>query len=348
MAERALQYTALPYQPMSYLAPHQRDLPSPTLFIVQQYQEMMGRRPMPPKWSHTFPEHYLPRMNELAAKHDCVKHSMIALAAFVHARVTSSDLSNNVLHRHSMYATSILRGEVERFTPHNAEAIMTASMTLASQAQDWKQWTVYNDGFFTVLRYAQNSMLRSLFPTRVRTFDFQMLNFHGATTQPSCGTTRAINSDPQKDASAISQSLTNIKETATPTEWSCAGFDSLTLVVQSVQAALAMTDERHQYHGLALLRSWMFWMDSPILDDGDMMARLMLLHFYATVLVAATAFPPVYAEFLTRQCLALIFRLRIEMNSLGYEVSVQLFDLFGGLLEQDDTCLSGSIEDISG
>ncbi|KAF8849787.1 hypothetical protein BDZ45DRAFT_697273 [Acephala macrosclerotiorum] len=121
---------------MYYCPPHHRDIPSSTISVIQQAQEI-SRRPMPRSCLLTIAQHYTPKYNHLAAEHECMKHAIVSFAAHMHFQATKSQISQEVCIQHIGLALKQLQKDILAFGPDNSDAVVTASIFLAGTAQDW-------------------------------------------------------------------------------------------------------------------------------------------------------------------------------------------------------------------
>jgi hypothetical protein len=75
--------------------------------------------------------------NLLAAYYKCTKYALVAFSAYTHFHGSKDVLAENVWIQHSIIALRELQKEIDNFGPHNADAIVTASVALAGTAQNW-------------------------------------------------------------------------------------------------------------------------------------------------------------------------------------------------------------------
>lgn len=84
-------------------------------------------------------------------------------------------------------------------------------------------------------------------------------------------------------------------------KWRAVGFEELEKLVQSVSDALCETDEVEQYHQLAWLRSWLFWIDLRKTNNSPEQL-LLTATFYGLVLAVLPLFPERYLQSLIEIC----------------------------------------------
>ncbi|CZR69269.1 uncharacterized protein PAC_19169 [Phialocephala subalpina] len=295
---------------MYYCPPHHRDIPSSTISVIQQAQEISRRRPMPRSCLLTIAQHYTPKYNLLAAEHECVKHAIVSFAAYMHFQATKSQISQEVCIQHIGSALRQLQKDILTFGPNNSDAVVTASIFLAGTAQDWlispafypsrladewirEQWAVFVDGYSKALTQIILSKLRTVYP-----------DFCGSSFQLRSFSLRSNLATPPLPANKL-QIRTRVKLVLDSIfsascifglqKWREAEFEALEKLANSVDAALAAESDDDTYHQLAWLRSWLFWMDLRKANTCDEQVLLGAL-FYALVLTVVPLFPARYAE----------------------------------------------------
>ena len=80
---------------------------------------------------------FMPRYYAVASVYSCAKYSLISCAAYTHFLVTGSPESRDVSIRYTCSALQELQEEINKHGPENMDAILVASVGLASSAQDW-------------------------------------------------------------------------------------------------------------------------------------------------------------------------------------------------------------------
>jgi len=73
----------------------------------------------------------------LASNFECTKHALVAFAAYTHFQGSREADAENVCIRHTTIALRELQQEINNFGPHNADAIVTASIALGGTADNW-------------------------------------------------------------------------------------------------------------------------------------------------------------------------------------------------------------------
>lgn len=85
--------------------------------------------------------------------------------------------------------------------------------------------------------------------------------------------------------------------------WTPTGFEALTDLTALVEDAIRLPTEDEIFHGLAWLRSWLFWVDLRRDNVGDDQLALTAI-FYALVLAVLPLFPPKYSVCLKDVCIS--------------------------------------------
>lgn len=70
-------------------------------------------------------------------QHLCVRYAHVSFAAYTHYQETKSSQSREICIRYTCDALSELQQEIEKFSEQNVDAIVIASIGLASTADDW-------------------------------------------------------------------------------------------------------------------------------------------------------------------------------------------------------------------
>ncbi len=110
-------------------------------------------------------------------------------------------------------------------------------------------------------------------------------------------------------------------------KWRAAGFEELGILAQSVAGALCETDDVEQYHQLAWLHSWLFWIDLRKTNDAPEQL-LLTAFFYGLVLAVLPLFPARYLQVLVEIC---IEKINNAQRVLGHDKNQDM--RLGRLLE---------------
>lgn len=85
-------------------------------------------------------------------------------------------------------------------------------------------------------------------------------------------------------------------------KWRATGFEALKRLAQITEDTLSVPSEVEQYHQLACLRSWMFWVDLRR-NNGEEEERVLAALFYALVFAIVPLFPARFSTPLIEICL---------------------------------------------
>ncbi|KAE8454180.1 hypothetical protein EG329_005105 [Mollisiaceae sp. DMI_Dod_QoI] len=223
------------------------------------------------------------KVNVRATEFECVKHSIISFAAYMHFQATKSLISQEVCVQHIGVALKQLQKDIVMFGPQNSDAVVTASIFLAGTAQDWDQWAVFVDGYSKALTQIILSKHQTIYPD----FCGSSLQLRRFSLRANPATTPLPIDKPimRSHVHLVLDCILGASRIFGLQKWRQTGFEDLEKLTKSVDAALAAESDAATYHQLAWLRSWLFWMDlrkSNIGDDQMLLGAL----FYALVLTA--------------------------------------------------------------
>lgn len=104
-------------------------------------------------------------------------------------------------------------------------------------------------------------------------------------------------------------------------QWQNSGFHEFEGLVNCVGEAISLGSDTARFHRLALLRSWMFWLDlSPVIGTKGL-GRMLRGYFYVLVFVAVPMFPASYAQQLAPTCVRLARQVQQESED-GEPISI--------------------------
>jgi len=98
-------------------------------------------------------------------------------------------------------------------------------------------------------------------------------------------------------------------------KWRATGFEALKRLAQVTEDALSVASEIEQYHQLACLRSWMFWVDLRR-NNGEEEEKLLAALFYALVFAIVPLFPARFSTPLIEICLK---RIKVGWEGMVFE-----------------------------
>ena len=210
-----------------------------------------------------------------------------------------------------------LQKQVQAFEGKNADAVFVASVAMGSAARDWDQWLVYVVAYSKILDRIGKEGVSTIFPDLV-TPRFQLLRYDPTDTcDLGCGTDNHSN-PAGNQLDLLRASIGNLKIMVDEAQWHASGFPELEGLVEHISKAFLLQTATAQFHHLALLRSWLFWLDLSSLFENEGLGKILRGYFYLLVLVATPLYPQGFAQRVAKvaTCQTLQIQAEVEVEKL--------------------------------
>ncbi|KAF7194031.1 Sterol uptake control protein 2 [Pseudocercospora fuligena] len=241
----------------------------------------------------------IPKFLSIAASYPYVMHALLSFSANHLAWSRSSSETRNLHIQHGTIALRGLHEAIGGFSHANADAVLAASLLLLWQATDWRSWSSLRAGIQSVLSAMQSWKHESIFAEYINEEDL----FVGA--YPS--------RRPSLDSADRNTILSNTVQASQRLQRFLGGHETesywigqLLQYLQRLDMSNAAQTPDEQYSHLYLLRKWLFWVPTLLLERpaGQGPSMLVLSHFYATALALEPLYPDLGSAFCARIALS--------------------------------------------
>ncbi|SMQ47539.1 unnamed protein product [Zymoseptoria tritici ST99CH_1A5] len=253
----------------------------------------------------------VPKFLSIASSYPYVMQALLSFSANHLAWSQSSDEFRN-LHIH--YGTIALRGlheAIGNFSHVNADAVLAASLLLLWQATDWQSWSSLRAGIRSVLLTMHLWKHESIFAEYVDEDDLSSGAYPPRKLSHSQIDRHAI-------LSTAIHSLQQLQHMISTHEAEAYWTGQLLSYMQRLHASTPAQNADESFSHLYLLRKWLFWIPSLLLQrqGGQGPAMLTLAHFYATALALEPLYPDLGATFCARMSLAPLEAIVLLTNAM--------------------------------
>ncbi|KAI0397335.1 hypothetical protein F5Y17DRAFT_455250 [Xylariaceae sp. FL0594] len=230
---------------------------------------------------------YIPIIITLGATHRFVMDSLLAFMADYFADRTHRPQVGIMAYEHRGKAINGVQKALQVLGPHNAEAVLAATIVLSWQATDLRTSRAHIDGGWVVMRVVSRNPESQLYRLIAEAKTMNDLSLRS-----SCGDTDALDSV----LSQLSQLETHLKQKKDDTQL----VEQLKHFLKGARKIRDLQSKEDQFDRLRPLRNWVFWLPVQLFQqNGSLSASnlLVLSHYYAAALAMQRLLPdvaPVY------------------------------------------------------
>ncbi|KAF2104282.1 hypothetical protein NA57DRAFT_62917 [Rhizodiscina lignyota] len=269
----------------------------------------------------------MPKFLSAAASHSFVMHSILSFSANHLAWISQSSETRSIAIQHRQIALRGLHEAIGAFSQANSDAVLAASLLLAWQATDWRNWASLMTGISSVVHTMQTWRDQSVFS--------EYLADHASDPPRIFTDATGFQLTPERRhehlliLQNVSSSLARLQPFLAHCEQENKWIEQLKGYIERLKTSNAPQSPEEQFSQLYALRKWLFWVPVSLLSSrkGDIFMLLVLAHFYAVAIAIEPMFPDVGADFAANGALQPLQEIARIINqvqtSQGYNSNTQ-------------------------